>query len=197
MLLALVASIALAAAESPTTVVKSGNEQIQKLLASKETTVDKLATKADEFVDFAELAKRALGAEWPKLDKKKQDDFAGTMKGLLRASYAQKAIKDSEANGGTAAQVSYGKETVNGAEAEVPTTLQLKKDKIPVTYRLYKTDKGIWRIYDVVTDENSLLENYRDSFRKVISQKGYDGLLQTLKRRREELEKSNADAKIN
>src|SRR5438445_8815192 len=98
MIIALALSLTLAA-DSPTAVVKSGNEQIQKLLSAKDTTVDKLAGKADEFVDFAELAKRALGKEWDKLDKKKQDEFAATMKGLLRASYAQKANKDSQANG--------------------------------------------------------------------------------------------------
>ena len=59
-----------------------------------------LAARADEFVDFAELAKRAMGAEWAKLNKKQQDDFSQTMKGLLRASYAQKAVNDGRGGAG-------------------------------------------------------------------------------------------------
>ena len=46
--------------------------------------------------------------------------------------------------------------------------------------------------YDVVTDEVSLVETYRGQFRKLLAEKGFDGLLSTLKRKRDQLEKENA-----
>lgn len=179
------ALILTAAPATPTAVVKDGNAEVQKVLSKKDATVDDLAKTADNFVDFVELAKRALGKDWDKLNKKQQDEFAATMKGLLRASYAQKAIGQANAN------VSYGKETVEGNEATVPTTITVKKDKFPVDYKLYRADaKSQWKIYDVVTDEVSLVETYRGQFRKLIADKGYDGLLATLKAKKEQLEKS-------
>ncbi len=175
---------------APTEVVKDGNAEVQKLLATNAATVEQLAQKADDFVDFAELAKRALGKEWKKLSKAQQVEFSATMKGLLRASYAQKAIKDSE---GGKAETTYGEEKVQGNEATVPTTLQVKEDKHSVVYKLYRPSaKGSWKIYDVVTEDVSLVATYRDQFRKIIADKGFNGLLATLKAKKERLEAESA-----
>jgi phospholipid transport system substrate-binding protein len=183
----LVATLLSAGHPGPTAVVRTGNDQVQKLLANKDVSVAQLATKADEFVDFVELAKRALGGEWDKLDPKQREDFSTTMKELLRASYAQKALGQGQA------QTEYGKEKVRDNEAEVHTTLLIQKDRFPVVYKLYRLSADSeWRIFDVVTDEVSLLETYRGQFRKLIAQRGYEGLLETLKRKRDQLEKKSA-----
>jgi phospholipid transport system substrate-binding protein len=42
----------------------------------------------------------------------------------------------------------------------------------------------------VVTDEVSLVETYRGQFRKLMQEKGFDGLLGVLKAKREQLEKN-------
>jgi phospholipid transport system substrate-binding protein len=107
------------------------------------------------------------------------------MEGLLRASYAQKALGQGKT------QVQYGKEDVQGNEATVDTTVNVNRDKFPVEYKLYRADgKGEWRIYDVITDDVSLLETYQGQFRKLIADKGFDGLLSTLKAKRTQIEKS-------
>ncbi len=185
-------ALSLAAAPAgPTAVVKDGNAEVRKILDAADASVEKLASRAEAFVDFAELAKRALGKEWVKLNKKQQDEFATTMKGLLRASYAQRAIGDGK--GGAATE--YGAEKIEGNEAVVNTTLVMKKDRFPVEYRLYRTDgKSPWRIYDVVTDAVSLVATYQDQFRQLIAKKGYDGLLATLKAKRDQLEKNQTAA---
>ncbi|MFN0064586.1 MAG: phospholipid-binding protein MlaC [Myxococcaceae bacterium] len=186
---ALIVALSLAASPaspgSPLEVVKRGNTTIQSLLKSPDASVERLAMAVDQFVDFGELAKRALGREWNRLSPAQQQDFSTTMKGLLRASYAQRAL------GQGAAEIRYGAEKRDGKEAEVTTTLLLKKDELPVAYRLYKVaGRQGWRIFDVVTDEVSLVETYRGQFRKLIADKGYDGLLTTLKNKRAQLERS-------
>ena len=186
MLASLIAVTLLAAAPAPLEVVKSGNADVQKAATAQGATVEQLATVVEKFVDFEELAKRALGKTWDTLTPAQQKDFAETMKGLLRASYAQKAIGQGKA------QVKYGKETITGNEATVTTVLTVKKDQLPVDYKLYKGAKGAWRIYDVITDEVSLVETYQGQFRKLLSDKGFDGLLSTLKAKRAQLEKSAA-----
>ena len=171
----------------PLGVVQSADAEIERILSSHEATVDKLAARADDFIDFAELARRALGKEWASLSKKQQDDFSVTMKGVLRASYAKRALSDDRA----AAKVEYGEERVDGNEATVATTLKVKADSFPVVYRLFRANPKVgWKIYDVITDEVSLLSTYNDQFRQVISKKGVDGLLKSLKARKEQLETS-------
>jgi phospholipid transport system substrate-binding protein len=191
MLAPLIAATLLAATPTPLEVVKAGNTDVQKAANAPGATVEQLATVVEKFVDFEELAKRALGKEWDKRSPAERKDFADTMKGLLRASYAQKAIGQANAD------VKYGKETIKGDEATVNTTLTVKKDQIPVDYKLYKSTgkPGSWRIFDVITDEVSLVETYAGQFRKLIADKGFDGLLSTLKAKRAQLEKSAATTK--
>ena len=38
-----------------------------------------------------------------------------------------------------------------------------------------------WVVYDVVTDEQSMLENYRAEFNKIINRDGFDALLKRMK----------------
>ncbi|MBS1151884.1 MAG: ABC-type transport system involved in resistance to organic solvent, auxiliary component [Myxococcaceae bacterium] len=176
---------------TPLEVVKSGNTEVQKIAAAADAA-EKLAARADEFVDFGELAKRALGKDWPKLSKPQQDDFAQTMKVLLRASYASKA--SAEGKGKLATE--YGAEQITGNEAVVGTMLVMNNDRFPVDYKLYRRDeKGPWKIYDVVTDSVSLVAAYQDQFRTLINTKGIDGLINTLKSKRQKLEAKDAAAK--
>ncbi|NPC73609.1 ABC transporter substrate-binding protein [Corallococcus sp. AB004] len=189
MIASLLAATLLAAAPvSPLNVVKNGNAAVQKAANAPGANVQSLATVVESFVDFEELAKRALGEKaWAGLTAAQRKDFTETMTGLLRASYAQKAIGQAKAD------VKYGKESVQGTEATVDTELTVKTDQVPVNYRLYKaTPKADWRIYDVITDEVSLVDTYSGQFKKILSTKGFDGLLTTLKSKRAQLEKENA-----
>ena len=187
----LITTALLAASPGPLAVVKAADVDVQKVLAN-DATIEKLAASFDGYIDFGELAKRALGQkEWSKLDKKKQDDFSATMKGMLRASYAQKAIGD----GKNGTKFEYVGEKIAANEATVEARLVTKEDKFPVSYKLFRPDaKGSWKIYDVITDDVSLVGTYSDQFRKLIADKGFDGLLTTLKTKRDQLEKPAADS---
>lgn len=190
MIASLLAATLLAAAPvSPLNVVKNGNAAVQKAANAPGANAQSLATVVESFVDFEELARRAMGEKaWTGLTAAQRKEFTETMTGLLRASYAQKAIGQAKAD------VKYGKESVQGTEATVDTELTVKTDQVPVNYRLYKaTPKADWRIYDVITDEVSLVDTYSGQFKKILSTKGFDGLLTTLKSKRAQLEKENAN----
>jgi|SRR5581483_1210327 len=184
MLASLPLVVVLAASGSPLQVVKAGHDEVQKILKADGPTVEKLAAQADQYIDFAELAKRALAEQWGKLNKKQQDEFTATMKGLLRASYAQKLLADKNSQ-----EQSFGEEKITGNEATVASTIVAKGEKFPIEYKLYRaTAAGVWKIYDVITDDVSLVATYNDQFHSVLAKKGYDGLLQTLKNRKAQLE---------
>ena len=43
-----------------------------------------------------------------------------------------------------------------------------------------------WVVYDVITDEQSMLENYRAEFNKIITKEGFDALLKKMKKKLEQ-----------
>ncbi len=168
MMLTLLTALSLAAA--PAEVVKTVS-----LERSSAVSGDKLVDALEAHVDFAELSKRALGDEWAKLDKAKQQEFVSTMRALLKASWLQKLLSADRAAG-----TKFGAEAVNGDEATVETTVDLGDDTLPVVYHLRRSGSG-WKIYDIVTDGASLIDLYRAEFKKQLAKGGYDGLLKTLK----------------
>jgi phospholipid transport system substrate-binding protein len=177
----------------PLGVVKAADAEVQRVLAAKETdAAQKLAARADLYIDFTELARRALGQDWAGLSRAQREAFTSTMKRYLRASYAKNALGSGRGN----ARVEYGAETVEAHEATVATTLALKEERVPVVYKLFQADgRQAWKIYDVVTDDVSLVTTYNDQFRKVIAKSGFDGLLRSLKARLAQLEKGETAAK--
>lgn len=185
MFASLLAAVLLTAAPAPLDVVKSGNTEVQKIITSKGASAEKLSHAVDRFVDWGELSKRALGETWDKLTPAQRKEFSEAMQGLLRASYAQKALSEGRA------LVQYGKESIQGSEASVGTKVIMSRARVPVEYKLFRAEgKEAWRIYDIVTDDISLLETYQGQFRKLLASKGFDGLLATLKSKRAQLEKS-------
>ncbi len=83
--------------------------------------------------------------------------------------------------------IKYDKETKDGNEADVTgtllTTSRGKKVKIALEYKMIWKDR--WVVYDVITDEQSMLENYRAEFNKIINKEGFDALLKRMKKKLE------------
>ena len=172
-------------AQSPSETVKRGNAEVERLLKEK-ADVEVLSTTLEKFLDFGELAKRALGEKWKTLSKQQQTAFEETMRGLLKATYVQKTA------GGGASNLSNAqveREELNAAEASVHATLQSGKTRIPIEYRLYKKQTS-WRVFDIVTDEVSLVQTYEEQFRKFLATRSPEELLKTLKAKREQLEQA-------
>jgi phospholipid transport system substrate-binding protein len=190
MLAPLVALTLLAATPRPLEIVQSGYSDVQAVASAPGATVEQLAVAVDQFVDFEELARRALGETWGKITPAKRKEFTGAMRGMLRAFYAERTLGLSEA------EVEYGQETVEGNDALVATVVKVKGSRIPIDYKLYEARKGRkvrgWRIYDIVTNKVSLLEDYRGQFQQLLATQGFDGLLATLKRRQDQVERSAA-----
>jgi len=175
--------------QGPLEVVRRGNAEVEKLLNAK-ADADTLAGSIEKFVDFGELARRALKDTWKELSKKQQAEFEETMKGLLKATYVQKT-------GGGASHLSNARierEELRATEASVHASVQSGKTRIPVEYRLYKKQTA-WLVFDIVTDEVSLVQTYEEQFRRFLSTRSYEELLKTLQSKREQLEQAAKEKK--
>ncbi len=158
--------------------------------AQEKSVKEEVRQRASELLDYTELCKRALGEHWGKMTPKQRTDFVDTLKELIERNY----IKQLRTNLDYA--VTYGDETREGAEARVTTTIKIatkgKSTSATIDYRMIQNGDS-WMVYDVITDELSLVRNYRSQFQRLIASNGYDGLITRMKNKLAE-EKAN-DAK--
>jgi phospholipid transport system substrate-binding protein len=80
------------------------------------------------------------------------------------------------------AQVLYDRITSDGKTAKVETTAILNNIRTPVWYAMEKRGSN-WVITDMAVDNVSTAESYRRSFQTVIRRRGFDALLENLRRR--------------
>jgi len=139
-----------------------------------------------ERFSYEDMAKRALGAQWAKLDEQQRTEFVDLFRQLLTNSYADRI------EGYSGEQVHYLNERKEADYAEVRTRVSSGKADIPLDYRLLNKS-GDWRIYDVVVDGISLVKNYRSQFEKIIRTSGYDDLVKKLREKSDQFVKIKAD----
>jgi phospholipid transport system substrate-binding protein len=125
--------------------------------------------------DFAEMAKRSLGPEWRRRTPAEQQEFVNVFTDLLQDNY----IGTIESYNGD--KVSYNREIRDQSRAEVQTTLTTNGEaSYAINYRLHLLGQD-WKVYDVVIENISLVNNYRSQFNRVISRSSYQDLLRTMK----------------
>jgi phospholipid transport system substrate-binding protein len=137
------------------------------------------------FLDFEELAHRSLARHWDGLTPKQRSEFVSVLRDLIERNYIK------QVHGQPNYDLRFEKETITGSEATVIATLDSqsngKKVSVAMEYKLlYKGSH--WLVFDVVTDEQSMLENYRAEFSKIINKESFEALLKRMKKRLENAE---------
>jgi phospholipid transport system substrate-binding protein len=137
-----------------------------------------IRTLVSEFLDFAELAKRALAKNWDAIKPAQRVEFVSTLRDLVEKSYVGNMHSSPKY------KMDWDKETKKEAEAGVFATLHSQRKGKPIDmsieYRVLHKARG-WVVYDVITDEQSLLETYRAEFAKIIKKESFEALLTKMK----------------
>ncbi len=145
--------------------------------AGKKVKRQRIRNISENMFDYTELSKRTLGQNWSKFNASQQTEFLGLYKTLLEDAYADKIITYTDE------KVVFGKETnLSEKTFEVQTTIITKKADIPIHYRVIRKDND-WKVYDVVIEGVSLVSNYRNQFKEILSNKTPDALLDTLRKK--------------
>ena len=125
--------------------------------------------------DFAEMAQRSLGPEWRRRTPAEQQEFVNIFTDLLQENY----IGTIESYNGD--KVIYNRELQDQNNAEVQTTLTTRGDEsYSINYRLRLVGKD-WKVYDVVIENISVINNYRSQFNRVINRSSYQELVRSMK----------------
>ena len=125
--------------------------------------------------DFAEMAKRSLGANWRRRTPKEQEEFVRLFTDLLERAYADTI----ESYGDE--KIVYVGERLDGGYADVSSKVHTSKgEEFSLNYRAHFVG-GEWRVYDVVVENISMVNNYRSQFNRVISNASYEELVRRLR----------------
>ena len=125
--------------------------------------------------DFQAMAQSSLGPHWQRRAAEEQRDFVELFTDLVERTYAdQIAAYDGE-------KIAYGRETQDKDFAEVDTRIITKKGQdFSVNYKLRSSDRE-WKVYDVVIENISLVNNYRSQFDRVLAKSSFDELLRRMR----------------
>lgn len=125
--------------------------------------------------DFTEMAKRSLGPEWRRHTAEEQKEFVQLFTALLEKSYMDQIESYS------AEKVQYLNERDDSGYAEVDTKIvDNKGQEFSVNYLLQDAN-GDWKVYDVVIEDVSLVNNYRAQFNRVLGSYSYQELVRRLR----------------
>ncbi len=178
----------LMAADGPMELVKATADKVLH-----EVTVHKDSLKIDSsgiytivnqyilpHFDFNYMTRSAVGRYWSQASVEQQNSLREEFSRLLVKTYGVALLNYS----GQDIIYKPMRDSGNEDRAMVETFVAETNGgpKIPVNYRLVKTDAG-WKVYDVIIDGVSLVANYRTSFAGEIRRSGLDGLITQLSER--------------
>lgn len=158
------------------------DQMIKELLGPKGTSYtdeqrEKLKSIINDMVDYPAMAQVALDDHYDKISAEEREEFNTLFANVIRQhSLGQLDIYRAE--------VVYNEIEVDGNTAHVNTTAILDNVRTPVRYRMHKKD-GEWLIADMSVDNLWTAESYRRSFQNIIRRRGFDALLDSLRRRAE------------
>ena len=190
--IALLLTLALAAAAAqaaeppkgprPSQIIERTAEQIVAILEDPQRTREQRLAEIGEIAsarfDFRTMTRLVLGRNWKKLTPEQQGEFVEHFAGFLASDYGSRIDRYEQQ------QVSVLGERV---EPRGDVTVKTKVtggefDGAIVDYRMRYRNED-WRIIDVVIEGISLVANFRDQFREVLSREGPDALLERLRQR--------------
>jgi len=125
--------------------------------------------------DFTEMARRCLGPEWRRHTPEEQKEFVQLFTDLLERAYLKQIESYNDQ------KVRYLNEREDSSYAQVDTKIvDNKGQEFSVNYRLHNVN-GDWKVYDVVIEDISLVNNYRAQFSRVLASSSYQELVHRMK----------------
>jgi len=165
----------------PEALVKETTEQVLAALEENAQLIEEDPQKLQSIVsdivlphfDFALMSRLVLARYWREASPEQQQQFVGEFRQLLIRTYGTSLSHYS----GQKVEFLPSQPDPNPKRASVRTLIrQTDGPPVPVTYQLRQTGDS-WKVFDVVIEGVSLVQNYRSSFAAEIQQSGLDALI--------------------
>ena len=145
--------------------------------AAKEIKKEKLRIIYKDMFDEIEFSKRTLTRNWNKFSPAERVEFVNLFEQVLEKSYIDKILDYSNE------KVDFYKESMlSDNQAEIQTKIITSSKEIPIFYRMILKDSK-WKVYDVVVENVSLVQNYRTQFNDILGKNTPEQLLEILRKK--------------
>lgn len=156
------------------------DEQIKELMGPEgteytETQRAELKEIINGIIDFEAMAKEALDTTYDTISSEKREEFVDLFSTIVRDQSLNKLDI-------YRAKVTYRSVEADGKEARVETLAELDDIRTPVNYEM-ELKNGEWVIVDLEIDDVSTASSYHRQFQRNINQRGFDALLESLRKR--------------
>ena len=177
-LAAVVTALALPARAAPPPPIDWVNQQFDVLngvLAKDPSThLAGLRTAFKDVIDFQSFAQTAMAEHWTKVTEKQRVGVRDALQDLIESRYLVGDARPIDRK-----KVLIGPARVTGTEAEVDGTV--KQREVDVKFVLKMRSAGDrWKLYDVIIDNLSLVDDYRSQFATFLRKKSVDDLIARL-----------------
>ena len=178
-------------AESITAQIKETVDHVVEILkdprlqaaGKKKDRRERLREVIAQRFDFEEMAKRSLGQHWQR-NAARKGEFVPVFTRFVEESYVGSI--ESYKN----EKIVYARERIDRDFAQVNTkVITGKGDEIPIDYRLHSVG-GEWKVYDVVIENVSLVNNYRSQFHRILATASFDDLIKRLQEKTPEAKRA-------
>ena len=134
--------------------------------------------------DSQEVAKRTLSTHWNGLTDQQQQEFVQLFIALVEKTYSHNL--DRYNNG---VQFFFDHEHIEDQFSEVDTRVldPVQNRTFSIGYRLHNVN-GKWLVYDVVIENVSMVQNYRNQFNRILTKSSYEELIKALQNKIHELD---------
>ncbi len=129
-----------------------------------------------EIYDIEKMGRMIIGSKWAKITPEDKDKFINVFGEFITVNYIRRFSKIQKLN-------FIHKETKVIGNNFILVKFDLKADEelISLDYLMYKNGKR-WRIFDILLDGSiSEIATKKSDFKKIIEEKGFDGLISDLK----------------
>lgn len=176
---------AYAAAGEPTAAVEASVNRVLDVLKdpklkgpdAKNIKTEKLRVIYKSMFDEMEFSRRTLTRNWKNFTPAERREFVDLFEQVLEKSYLDKILDYSDE------KIVFYKETmIDKDKAEVQSKIITSSNEIPIDYRIILKD-GKWKVYDVVVENVSLVQNYRTQFNEILADGTPEDLLKILRKK--------------
>jgi phospholipid transport system substrate-binding protein len=143
------------------------------------TQREELKTLINGVIDFRAMGQQALGPFWSDLTPEQRTEFVEVFREIVRAQ----SLSDLEVYN---SEVAYESIDVVGDSAYVQTATTYRGTSANVEYVLRKEDSE-WYATDIVVDDVSTAQSYARSFQTLIRKRGFDALMNSLRKKRDQI----------